>query len=127
MPNLLTASPRCTVRLFKTIGRETIDGQSAVSSRYQSKDDYIDLTPFLNPGSSVRTSKSVREPAGGFTITFADKAQESFGSATGFTIGTELESVYGLVEPMDVVEIRMWNGMGPAPAEYPIIMRACFC
>lgn len=123
MPNLLTASPRCTVRLFKTISRETIDGQSAVSSRYQSKDDYIDLTPFLNPGSSVRTSKSVREPAGGFSITFADKAQESFGSATGFSVESELESVYGLVEPMDVVEIRMWNGMGPAPADYPIIMR----
>lgn len=123
MPTLISTTPRCSLRLFKTISRDTIDGQSAVSTRYKGKDDYIDLTPFLNPGSSIRTSKSVREPAGGFSITFADKAQESFESATGFSLGAELESICGLVEPMDVIEIRMWNGMGPAPAEYPVIMR----
>ncbi len=123
MPKLNKATPRCTVRLYKTISRETIDGQSAVSTRYQGKDDYIDLTQFLNLGSSVRTSKSVREPAGGFSITFADKAQTSFASAVGFSLGSELESICGLVEPMDMVEIRMWNGMGPAPDEYPVIMR----
>lgn len=124
MPQAITASPRISLRLYKTIARTTIDGKSSVSTRYQGKDDYIDLTPFLNPGSSVRTSKSVREPAGGFSITFADKPQESFNTATGFAMGgAELESIYGLVEPMDLIEIRMWNGVGPAPLQYPIIMR----
>lgn len=118
----ITASPRLTVRLFKTISRETVDGQSAVSSRYQGKDAYIDLTPFLGEGAVVRTAKSVREPAGAWSITVTDQPQESFNSAVGFS-QKELETLSALVEPMDVVEIRMWNGFGPAPAEYPIIMR----
>lgn len=109
-------TPRVAVHLYKTISRKTIDGQSSVSSRYEGKDDYIDLTPFLSNGSAVRTSKSVREPAGGFSVTFADRPQEQ--SSTG-----DLESIYGLIEPMDIIEIRMWNGMGRAPAEYPIVMR----
>ena len=117
MTTLINAHPRITVRLFKTIARKTIDGQSAVSVRYEEKDEYIDLTPYLNIGSSVRTSKSVREPAGGFVITFADKPQKQFWSE-------DLETIYGLVEPMDVVEIRMWGGTGAAPAgDYPIVMR----
>jgi len=127
MPQAITASPQISLRLYKTISRTTIDGQSAVSARYQGKDEYIDLSPFLNQGSSVRTSKSVREPAGGFSITFADKPQSSwqgdFSAMVGLPGTTELESIYGLVEPMDLIEIRMWGGVGPAPTEYPIIMR----
>jgi lipopolysaccharide export system protein LptA len=52
-------------------------GLATFRQKREGKDEYIDLTPFLNLGSSVRTTKSVREPAGGFSITFADKAQES--------------------------------------------------
>lgn len=117
MPRAVTASPRLTVRLFKTISRATIDGDSPVSMRYAGKDEFIDLTPFLGDGSVVRTSKSVREPAGGFSITITDQPQKSwFG---------DLESISGLVEPMDLVEIRMWNGVGTWAAgnDYPIIMR----
>ncbi len=116
MTHAIDAKPEIDVWLFKTIGRDSVDGNWAVSSRYQGKDEYIDLTPFLQDGSSVRTSKSVREPAGGFNITFADKAQESWGYG-------ELETVYGLIEPMDVIEIRMWGGMGPRPLLLPIVMR----
>jgi hypothetical protein len=113
------ASPKLSVRLYKTISRETIDGQSAVSARYKGKDEFIDLVPFMQPGSIVRTSKSVREPAGGFNITFADQAQR----AGALGPGLALETVYGLVEPMDVVEIRMWGGTGLAPFDMPVIMR----
>ena len=116
MTNAIDASPEIDIWLYKTIGRSTLDGNWAVSDRYQGKDEYIDLTTFLNLGSSVRTTKSVREPAGGFSITFADKAQESWGYG-------ELETVYGLIEPMDVIEIRMWGGMGPRPLLLPIVMR----
>lgn len=117
------ASPRLSVRLFKTIGRKTVDGQTSVSARYEMKDEYIDLTPFLDDASIVRTSKSVREPAGAFNITFADKPQGSFGASAPFVSGGVLESVYGLIEPMDMIEIRFWHGLGPAPARYPIAMR----
>jgi hypothetical protein len=125
MATLQDATPRCSVWLFKTIDRQTIDGQSGVSARYQGKDPYIDLTKFLGDGSSVRTSKSVREPAGGWSITFMDAAQKDWVSNFSPPGFQSLETVYGLVEPMDVIEIRMWSGVGPAPlgGRYPIVMR----
>jgi hypothetical protein len=116
MPTLQDASPQISVRLYKTISRKTVDGQAAVSTRYQGKDEFIDLTPFLAEGSAVRTSKSPREPAGGFMITFADKAHAGL-------VSPQLESVAGLVEPMDGIEIRMWKGTGAKPAVLPIVMR----
>lgn len=124
MPIAPVATPRISVHLYKTISRKTIDGQTGVSTRYEGKSEFIDLTPFLNDRSSVRTTKSVRDPAGAFSITFADKADKSFTPAIGFLgAGAALESVYGLVEPMDLVEIRMWSGLGPSPLLYPIVMR----
>ena len=119
MPKFTPASPLLQVRLYKTISRKTVDGQAAVSARYEGKDEFIDLVPFMQSGSMVRTSKSVREPAGGFSITFADQAQHSGAVGSGLA----LESVYGLVEPMDIVEIRMWGGVGSMPDKAPIIMR----
>jgi len=116
MPYAQEAKPDLSVRLFKTISRESLDGNWAVSGRYQGKDPFIDLTPFLSLGSSVRTSKSVRQPAGAFSISFADAASSSWSDGT-------LETVYGLIEPMDVIEIRMWGGLGPRPAQLPIVMR----
>lgn len=120
---LKDASPKCTVWLFKTIDREKIDGAWAVSTRYSGKDPYIDLTPFLGDTSSVRTSKSTRQPAGGFSISFSDKPQLDWASQTSPAGQQALESVYGLVEPMDVIEIRMWGGSGPRTGLLPIIMR----
>lgn len=125
MPTLLQASPKISVWLFKTIDRQTIDGDSAVSTRYAGKDEYINLTPFLGEGSSVKTSKSVREPAGGFSITFMDQAQKDWVSRFSPPGAQSLETVYGLIEPMDVIEIRMWSGVGGGSFDekYPIIMR----
>ncbi|QNJ57329.1 tail protein [Pseudomonas phage Dolphis] len=126
MPQIKDASPQVSVRLYKTISRKTIDGQSAVSARYEGKDEYIDLTPYLGDGSSVVTSKSVREPAGAWSVTFADRPQNSVGAAVQqlLCVPTQaIESIYGLVEPMDVIEIRMWGGVGPKPAKLPIKMR----
>lgn len=123
MPKLVSANPQISVHLYKTISRKTIDGQTAVSARYQGKDEFIDLTPFMSEGSMVRTSKSVREPAGAFAITFADKPQKDLSFEPGTPSASALESIYGLVEPMDMVEIRMWRGVGSKPAKLPIIMR----
>ena len=125
MPKLLDATPRLSVRLYKTISRETVDGKSAVSTRYKGKEEYIDLTPFLNDGSSVRTSKSVREPAGAFSIVFADRPHGSVLGAFASLSATAIESIYGMIEPMDMIEIRMWSGLGSwqAGKDYPIKMR----
>lgn len=122
MPRLQSAKPKISVRLYKTISRKTVDGVSAVSARYEGKDEFIDLTPYLGVGSSVVTHKSVREPAGAFSITFSDRPHKSNGAGPVITVA-DLETVYGLVEPMDVIEIRMWGGTGPAPSKFPIKMR----
>ena len=123
MTKLFDATPQVSLRLYKTIDRTTVDGKSAVSARYQGRAEYIDLTPYLDEASAVRTSKSVREPAGTFSISFADRPNDSVTGAFLSETPSAIESIYGLVEPMDVIEIRMWNGVGIKPAELPIKMR----
>lgn len=55
----------------------------------------IDLTPYLGTAGVIRTVKDINSPAGGFSITFADRVVPQFA-----------DSVYALVEPMDYIEIR---------------------
>lgn len=111
MPMLKSHVPQLQVRLYKTVSRATDGAGLPVSQRYAGKADYIDLAQYLGDGSSVRTSKSLREPAGGFSITIPDKAVRG---------GVGLESLAGLVEPQDVVEIRMSHHNVAVP---PVIMR----
>lgn len=118
MVRLKEATPRITVRLYKTITRSNAGELVAVSERYKGQTDFIDLSDYIGDGSTIRTSKSVREPAGAFSITIADRPQVSTG-----LVASEIESVYGLVEPMDIIEIRIWNGVGRAPEVFPIVMR----
>jgi hypothetical protein len=124
MPSFKDAKPQISLRLYKTIDRKTIDGKKAVSSRYEGREAFIDLTHFLGDGSSVTTTKGIREPAGAFSITFSDQPQVSSG-LSGDVVTKALESIYGLVEPMDMIEIRMWKGVGvwPKGKPYPIKMR----
>ena len=88
----------------------------------------IDLTGFLGEVGGVRVTKSIRESAGGFSITFADAP---YVSARG------VDSVYGIVEPQDLLEIRFRHSnprgqthqsdahtVSPG-AKPPILMRAC--
>ncbi len=122
--------PRISVRLLKNVARESIAGgdglgaEAPASGRFKGVDRVIDLTPFLGENGGVRTSKGVREPAGGFNITLADRM---FQGATN-----QMESLYGLIEPMDVVEIRLAHAPTAPdvaaqyvslPDRLPIIMR----
>lgn len=108
-------SPRIQVLLYKTIDRTSLNGSVPVSARYEGKDTVIDLSDFLGDGSSVRTSKSVKEPAGGFAITMTDQPHLQWGEDA-------LESIYGLIEPMDFIEIRMAHD-AMLGAAIPIVMR----
>lgn len=75
--------------------------------------DYLDLAQFLGDAGTVRTTKSIYEPAGGWTISFADKNSNEGG-----------DTVYALVEPMDMVEIRMKRiPRTPLGGQLPLIMR----
>lgn len=97
------STPRIKVTLTKTMARD-----KGVSVRFKGADRVRDLTPYLGDNGVVRTHKTLSEPAGGFTIAFPDRPDQA-----------AQDSLYGLVEPMDMVEIRM----GREPGELPIIMR----
>ena len=116
--------PRITVSLIKVIERTDVGGAAVngPAARYREiASQTIDLTPYLGDMGSVHVSKGVNEPAGAFSISFADKP-----SATNALPKAQyMESMYGLVEPMDLIEIRMAR----EPHKYakqkklPIVMR----
>lgn len=108
--------PRFDVSLYKTVKRQTVDGQTPTSSRFQGATSVISLAPWLADTSSISTVKGVREAAGGFAITVPDiPAPEGNGG---------LESLYGIVEPMDLIQIKAqhlpshWN-----QNKLPVVMR----
>lgn len=115
MPRAIVYQPQIQVLLYKNVDRTTAGDGVPLSQRFKGADRVIDLAPWLSDQSGVRTSKSVRDPAGGFSLTLADRVH-----------GKDLDSIYGLIEPMDCVEIRMlrdptsrWANAG----KLPIIMR----
>lgn len=124
-PSVKLYQPDARVTLYKTVKRSTLNGQTVVSDRFQGLDRQIDLTPYLSEQAGLRTSKSVNEPAGGFSITLADKPYKGQGA---------FETLAGIIEPMDFVEIRLRhdppdligniiNGAATDPTRPPIIMR----
>lgn len=78
----------------------------------------LDLTPFLGDGCAVHISKSVRDMAGAFSLTLVDKPTLHHGL---------FDSIYGLVEAQDYVEIRVRHfkpGVGLTDdADPPVYMR----
>ncbi|MEX3934833.1 hypothetical protein AB4Y32_24100 [Paraburkholderia phymatum] len=112
-------TPDVRLTLYKTIGRTTVDGKTPVSQRVLDTHKTIDLTPFLGESGQLVCSKSVRESAGAFTLVLADAPYSEPGA---------FESLYGLIEPMDLVEIRMRHNLpnssssSPSPTP-PIYMR----
>jgi len=94
------------------VGRTAVVGGIAVSDRFaNTQNRTIDLAPFLGENGGVRVSKSVRAAAGVFSITLTDQIK----------IDAQ-DSLYGLIEPMDVIEIRMTGEAYKNPT-IPIMMR----
>lgn len=108
--------PQVQVKLHKLVQRSTTAGSVPVSERFSgsAKDRIIDLSPFLGDGSAVRTSKSIRQPAGGWQLDLVDRPDGDVGS---------YESLYGLIEPMDMIEIRMQHLAPNSYGQMPIVMR----
>lgn len=78
--------------------------------------EIVDLTDYLGEHGGVRTSKSVKEPAGTFSITLADKIYTKNGKT--------LDSLYYKINPMDVVEIRFCHDSTKKNnGNLPIVMR----
>jgi len=84
-------TPQISVILYKSSARK----RNATHDRFGAF-NMLDLTPFFNEGSSVTTQRSINSPNNGFTIRLGDQFVPKYG-----------DSIYGLVEPMDAIEIRM--------------------
>lgn len=70
-----------------------------------------DVTSHLGENGFVRVDKSTRDMAGGFSIQLADKAPGA------------LDTVYALVEPMDLVDIRFCHDGDEYSGKPPVVMR----
>lgn len=100
--------PGVSVKLLKLIARK--DG---VASRYAAAERDVDLTPYLGDTGVVRTLKSIYEPAGGFSVSFHDIVDQQ-----------SSDTLYALIEPMDMIEIRMARHQEDyAGQQFPLVMR----
>jgi hypothetical protein len=100
--------PQASITLIKPRARNLLGGQFTAPNRFRAR-RIFDLTGHLSD-SGFRTMKGIREPAGTFQIVLQDKPIQGFG-----------DSPYGLVEPMDFIEIR---GARQRPGgQLPLIMR----
>lgn len=106
--------PKFEVLLKKNVGRPALADGVPVSERFLEQASVIDLAPYLGEHGAVQVNKSVREPSGSFSLTLTDminpKAQDS---------------LYGLIEPMDIIEIRMLSDghLFWETGQVPIMMR----
>lgn len=92
---------------LKVILIKKVKNQAGKSARYQGPQKTIDLAPWLTDDASVSISRQINAPAGTFQITLSDRAVLHAGT---------MDSLYGVVEPMDMVEIRMAR----KPSDYPV-------
>uniref|UniRef100_A0AAU6W215 Virion structural protein n=1 Tax=Pseudomonas phage Touem01 TaxID=3138548 RepID=A0AAU6W215_9VIRU len=88
--------PQFEVTITKTVNRKTVDGSTPTSTRFQGANGRLNLRKWLGDQSSVNVVKGIKDPAGGFSITIPDIPTETGG----------LDSLYGVIEPMDLVEIK---------------------
>lgn len=99
-------TPLIQVTLTKTTGLANGSAYRGASSGI----DFADITELLGDAGAVRTVKSVDGEAGGFSISFADGVQADLA-----------DTAYALIEPMDMVEIRMARVAGSG--DLPLVMR----
>ncbi len=101
--------PQASIWLYKPRSRQALGGSYTAADRFRAVQQ-IDITKFLSD-SGFRTTCGLGDPNGGnFQIVFDDKPVPNFG-----------DSLYGLIEPMDFIEIR---GTGLAQSQQlPILLR----
>ena len=107
--------PLINVTIWKINNRTSIgsgfDGTEIPVSSRMSNRLKMDITANLDENSFVTTTRSVRGEVGSFSIRIADRIFEGN------------DSLYGMVEPMDLVEIRMTHDYVESGQDIPIIMR----
>lgn len=106
-------NPQVSVVIKKVVNRTSTAAQGvSTDPRVQNTEGKeIDLTPFLGRGSTVTVRRSVRGPdTGTFSVSIPDQMHPLLG-----------DSIYGLVEAQDVIEIRM--ARLPTAGPLPLVLR----
>ena len=98
-----TYIPQFTVIVFKAITRSD-NGQPTRLQGGQSQS--WSITEHLGDGSEISVSKSVTSPKGSFVITVPDRYYK-IAPADGGNTPAGMDTLYGLLEPMDEIEIRL--------------------
>ncbi len=102
---------------LQIILQKKVKNQAGKSARYQGAQGTLDLAPWLTEDASVTITRQINAPAGTFQISLTDRAV--------FHDGT-MDSLYGVVEPMDMVEIRMARNASDyssGGAKLPLVFR----
>lgn len=113
--NIDVRKPTIKVVLKKNVARATLNGSAPVSQRWAKQSATVDLTPYLSEANPVRVTKSVREPAGAFSVALSNKIDAEV-----------LDSLYAVIEPMDCIDIYMSGPGYSAGADGPPIMMRGF-
>lgn len=102
-----------TVRVSKSISSRNGRADRFPGQGGHKTGPVIDITPYLSEQGLVQTQKSIYQPAGTFTIVLSDNPHDYY-----------MDTLYGLVEPMDIIEIRMARSQHPfVLRDYPLVMR----
>ena len=101
-----TYQPKIQVTLVKTV-----DQRSGVSERVREAGWRIDLTPYLGDRGKVTTYRAINSADNHFTMQLMDRMHPG-----------AKDSLYGLVAPMDMVEIRMARE-AKGGDNMPVVMR----
>lgn len=108
-----TYRPRFSIVVYKT--RQRADsGQPGRIAGGQA----WDITGWLGDGSSVSVSKSVHRPMGSFVIQVPDQAFWTDPHA-----GEDMDTLYGLLEPLDEIEIRLARYDDSSAENLSVLMR----
>src|SRR5690242_8080146 len=83
-------TPAISVVITRMTNR-TASGPSGFAQPFQR----VDITPYLGIAGTVTTQKTIGASCGAFSLSFADQMHPEYG-----------DTVYALLEPMDMVEIR---------------------
>lgn len=108
-------TPDIQVTIIKRVARSRV----GESTRFLGRQRRIELRDFLGDGCGVSVSKNLDRPDGSFTVTLVDQGDfRQSDSGRGV-----LDSVYGVAEPMDYIEIRMARRPFEYKTQMPIVMR----
>lgn len=110
--------PIFRITVYKAITRSDNGQPGRLQGGDNGESDGWDITPHLGDGSEISVSKSVKSPKGSFVITVPDQPYRVDPGR-----GATADTLYGLLEPMDEIDIRLARNPADYPNGPPLLMR----